>query len=189
MAPRPRPVWPPDGPPLRDAAALLLLYPADEDWWLPLTVRASTLPHHTGQVSLPGGRLDPGETIEQAALREAYEEVGLPAADVTVLGQLTPLPIPVSGHLLHPVVGLAASRPLFTPAAAEVDRLIEARLTHLLEPAAVRWKQRTRERPPGGVIDVPYFRVDGADVWGATAMVLAEMLIVLAEVEAEPTSL
>ena len=111
MAPRPRPVWPPDGPPLRDAAALLLLYPADGDWWLPLTVRASTLPHHTGQVSLPGGRLDAGETIEQAALREAYEEVGLPAAGVTVLGALTPLPIPVSGHLLHPVVGLAASRP------------------------------------------------------------------------------
>ena len=68
MAPRPRPVWPPDGPPLRDAAALLLLYPADGEWWLPLTVRASTLPHHTGQVSLPGGRLDAGETVEQAAL-------------------------------------------------------------------------------------------------------------------------
>ena len=144
MAPRPRPVWPPDGPPLRDAAALLLLYPADGDWWLPLTVRASTLPHHTGQVSLPGGRMDAGETIEQAALREAYEEVGLPAAGVTVLGALTPLPIPVSGHLLHPVVGLAASRPAFTLAAAEVDRLVEARLSHLRESATVRWGQRMR---------------------------------------------
>jgi 8-oxo-dGTP pyrophosphatase MutT (NUDIX family) len=174
---------------LRDAAALLLLYPADGDWWLPLTVRASTLPHHTGQVSLPGGRLDAGETVEQAALREAYEEVGLPAAGVTVLGQLTPLPIPISGHLLHPVVGLAASRPQFTLAAAEVDRLVEARLSHLQEPAAVRWKQRIPERPPGEVMDVPYFDLEGAQVWGATAMVLAEMLAVLAEVEAEATSL
>lgn len=188
MAPRPRPVWPPDGPPLRDAAALLLLYPADEDWWLPLTVRASTLPHHTGQVSLPGGRLDPGETIEQAALREAYEEVGLVAEEVTVLGQLTPLPIPVSGHLLHPVVGMAAARPRFNLAATEVDRLIETSLSHLREPATVQWQQRTRQVPPGGVMDVPYFHVDGAQVWGATAMVLAEMLAVLAEVDTSSTS-
>ena len=188
MAPRPRPVWPPDGAPLRDAAALLLLYPADGDWWLPLTVRATTLPHHTGQVSLPGGRLDAGETIEQAALREAYEEVGIPAAGVTVLGPLTPLPIPVSGHLLHPVVGLAESRPEFTLAAAEVDRLVEARLSHLREPATVRWEQRIRTLSPGGVMEVPYFEVDGAHVWGATAMVLAELLAVLAEVDAEATS-
>lgn len=181
MAPRPRPQWPAGGPPLRDAAALLLLYPEDGEWWVPLTVRASTLPHHTGQVSLPGGRLDAGETVEQAALREANEEVGLLAENVTVLGLLTPLPVPVSGHLLHPVVGLAGSRPRFEPAAAEVERLIEARLSHLLEPATVRWKQRVRERPPGGVMDVPYFDVDGAQVWGATAMVLAELLAVLAE--------
>lgn len=187
MAPRPRPEWPPDGPPLRDAAALLLLYPGEGEWWVPLTVRASTLPHHTGQVSLPGGRLDAGETIEQAALREAYEEVGLSAAAVTVLGQLTPLPIPVSGHLLHPVVGLAESRPRFTLAAAEVDRLIEASLSHLREPATVQWKQRIRERPPGGVMQVPFFHVEGAQVWGATAMVLAELLAILAEVE-EPDS-
>jgi 8-oxo-dGTP pyrophosphatase MutT (NUDIX family) len=187
MAPRPRPEWPPDGPPLRDAAALLLLYPGEGEWWVPLTVRASTLPHHTGQVSLPGGRLDAGETIEQAALREAYEEVGLSAAAVTVLGQLTPLPIPVSGHLLHPVVGLAESRPRFTLAAAEVDRLIEASLSHLREPATVQWKQRIREQPLGGVMEVPFFHVEGAQVWGATAMVLAELLAILAEVE-EPDS-
>lgn len=184
MAPRPRPHWPADGPPLRDAAALLLLYPADGDWWVPLTVRASTLPHHTGQVSLPGGRLDAGETIEQAALREAYEEVGLAAADVTVLGQLTPLPIPVSGHLLHSVVGLAASRPRFLLAAAEVERLVEAPLSRLREPAAVQWTQRRRERPPGEVMEVPFFDVEGAHVWGATAMVLAELVAVLAEVDA-----
>ena len=181
MAPRPRPHWPADGPPLRDAAALLLLYPGEGDWWVPLTVRASTLPHHTGQVSLPGGRLDAGETVVQAALREAHEEVGLSAAEVTVVGQLTPLPIPVSGHLLYPVVGVASARPRFTLAAAEVERLIEASVTDLRQPSTVQWKQLVRERPPGGVLDVPYFHVDGAQVWGATAMVLAELLAVLAE--------
>ena len=115
--------------------------------------------------------------------------MGLPAAGVTVLGALTPLPIPVSGHLLHPVVGLAASRPAFTLAAAEVDRLVEARLSHLREPATVRWEQRIGKLSPGGVMEVPYFEVDGTQVWGATAMVLAELLAVLAEVNAEPTSL
>jgi 8-oxo-dGTP pyrophosphatase MutT (NUDIX family) len=184
MAPRPRPQWPGDGPPLRHAAALLLLYPGAGEWWLPLTVRALTLPHHTGQVSLPGGRLNTGETIEQAALREAHEEVGLLPSAVTVLGQLTPLPIPVSGHLLHPVVGVAAARPEFIVATGEVDRLVEARLSHLREPSTVRWQQRIRERPPGGVMEVPFFDVDGAHVWGATAMVLAELLAVLADTDA-----
>jgi hypothetical protein len=87
------------------------------------------------------------------------------------------------------VVGIAASRPRFNLAAAEVDRLIETSLSHLREPATVQWQQRTRQLPPGGMMNVPYFHVDGAQVWGATAMVLAEMLAVLAEVEAEPTSL
>lgn len=185
MSPRPRLQWDPrQGPSLRDAAGLVLLYPHEDRWWLPLTVRASTLPHHTGQVSLPGGRLDAGESIEDAALREAYEEVGLPATGVTLLGRLTALPIPVSGHLLHPVVGVSATRPVFNVAAAEVERLIEAPLVHLLHPETVRWEQRQRDRPAGGAMDVPYFDVDGARVWGATAMVLAELLAVLEDVEA-----
>src|SRR6185295_5617463 len=77
MAPRVRPgpdtEWPLDD--LRPAAALLLIYPHNGSWHLPLTVRGSRLRHHTGQVSMPGGRIDPGESIEQAALREAHEEV------------------------------------------------------------------------------------------------------------------
>jgi len=185
MAPKPRPAWDPQaGPPLRPAAGLVLLYPREDRWWLPLTLRASTLPHHTSQVSLPGGRLDPGESIEEAALREAFEEVGLPAAEVEVLGRLTPLPIPVSGHLLHPVVGVTGRRPTFSLAADEVERLIEAPLHHLWHPNTVKWERRERQSPPGGVLDVPYFDVDGARVWGATAMVLAELLAVLNEVEA-----
>lgn len=184
MAPTPRPVWDPQATsPLRAAAGLVLLYPREDRWWVPLTLRASTLPHHTGQVSLPGGRLDPGESIEEAALREAFEEVGLSAAEVDVLGRLTPLPIPVSGHLLHPVVGVAGKRPTFSLAADEVERLIEAPLQHLRHPDTVKWEQRVRQQPPGGLMDVPYFDVDGARVWGATAMVLAELLALLEDAE------
>lgn len=185
MAPRPRPGWDPRHLPegLRDAAGLVLLYPHGDMLQLALTLRGAALRHHTGQVSLPGGRVDAGESIEAAALREADEEVGLPPAAVEVLGRLTPLHIPVSGHLLHPVVGVTAARPEFRVAEAEVERLIEVPLAQLRDPGIVAWEQRRRERPPAVLMDVPYFAVDGAKVWGATAMILAEFLAIVADVE------
>jgi len=185
MAPRPRPGWDPRALPegLRDAAGLVLLYEHDGVWHVPLTLRGSSLRHHTGQVSLPGGRVDAGESIEGAALREAEEEVGVPSAAVEVLGRLTPLHVPVSGHLLHPVVGVAATRPPFRVAEAEVERLIEVPVERLRAPEVVGWEQRRRERPPTVLMDVPYYAVDGVRVWGATAMILAEFLAVIADVD------
>jgi 8-oxo-dGTP pyrophosphatase MutT (NUDIX family) len=167
---------------LRPAAALLLIYPGDDAWHVPLTVRGSGLRHHTGQVSLPGGRLDhAGESIEDAALREAYEEIGVRPRDVEILGRLTAIPVIVSGHLLQPVLGVAVRRPDFTLAAHEVERLIELPVTRLLQADAVAWEERVRMLPPHGVMNVPYFEVDGARVWGATAMVLSEFGALLAD--------
>ena len=181
MAPQPRPGWDPTmvPPGLRAAAGLVLVYPRAGAWCVALTVRGSWMRQHTGQVSLPGGRVDAGETIEQAALREAHEEVGVEAAGVEVLGRLTALHIPVSHHLLHPVVGVAVTRPSFRVAEAEVERLIEVPVRALLAPDVVRREWRLREPPPAAPIDVPYFAVDGVKVWGATAMILAEFLAVL----------
>jgi 8-oxo-dGTP pyrophosphatase MutT (NUDIX family) len=182
----PRPVYRPDAAieaTLRPAAALLLIYEHNDGWHVPLTVRGSGLRHHTGQVSLPGGRLDhPGESVEEAALREAYEEIGVRSAEVDVLGRLTPIPIVVSGHLLQPVIGVASQRPAFSVAEPEVERLIELPLTRLLEKDAVAWEERMRMLPPGGMMNVPYFAVEGARVWGATAMVLAEFIAVIEEI-------
>jgi 8-oxo-dGTP pyrophosphatase MutT (NUDIX family) len=178
MAPRFDGVPPPRvaDPDFRPAAALLLLYPHDDRWHVPLTLRGSALRHHTGQVSLPGGRIDPGESPEDAALREAEEEIALRPDEVEVLGRLTPLPIGVSRHLLHPIVAVAGRRPDFRVAAPEVEQLIEVPLASLQDPAAVAYEQRPYSLPPHTIMDVPYFDVGGVRVWGATAMVLAEFL-------------
>src|SRR5262245_41917572 len=98
MAPRPRPDWRPGEIPTaaRPAAALALVYGSPVEARLVLTVRAATLPTHAGQVSFPGGIVEPGETIVETALRESREEIGLDARRVDVIGALTSLHIPVS---------------------------------------------------------------------------------------------
>jgi 8-oxo-dGTP pyrophosphatase MutT (NUDIX family) len=204
LAPMPRRQWPRGFNPtrIRDAAGLLLVFPrtinaepaehAEESQavraqralrsmysdtaHILLTVRADTLGRHSGQVSLPGGVIDPGETFEQAALREAHEEVGLAQDQVRVLGALTPLDIPVSGFRLHPIVGTSETRPRLTPAHGEVARILEIDVDELFAPDCVVHTPRERD---GVAFTVPGFHVGGVEIWGATAMVLAEFLSLL----------
>ncbi len=152
------------------------MFPVDDRPHIILTVRADTLGRHGGQVSLPGGVIDPGETIEQAALREAHEEIGLALDDVRVVGALTPLDIPVSGFQLHPVVAVIDARPLLTPSDKEVARILDVPVDELLDPARLITVSRLRD---GRTIEVPAFCAGAAEIWGATAMVLAEFLALL----------
>jgi 8-oxo-dGTP pyrophosphatase MutT (NUDIX family) len=179
MAPRPRRNWRPGEIPehVRDAAAVLLVYPVDGQATLALTQRAEALRSHPGQVSLPGGRLEPGENAIAAALREAHEEVGANPALVTPIGALTALHIPVSGHLLHPIVAASPARPDFVPHDGEVAKLIEVPLRVLAAPTTRELRTWVYE---GATFTVPGFAVDDVFIWGATAMVLAEFLALLA---------
>ena len=206
LAPVPRRAWPAGFNParIRDASGLLLVFPKQKeataehaeiaepdhslrsprsprllssgDAHIILTVRADTLGRHGGQVSLPGGVVDPGETFEQAALREAHEEVALPVDEVRVLGAPTPLDIPVSGFRLHPIVAVHAARPRLMPSDGEVARILEVGVDDLLNPEHFVTSERERE---GFALAVPSFRVEGVEIWGATAMVLAEFLALL----------
>jgi len=176
LSPSPRRGWRPDVFPegCRDGAGLLLAYPRDGETCLALTVRHDALPQHAGQVSLPGGAVDPGETYVQAALREAHEEIGVEPGNVRVLGGLTRLHVPVSRFVLHPVVGVADERPALQPRPGEVDRVLEPSLEQLEGSLGVETRQR------GGVdYEVPFILVEGHKVWGATAMILAELLTLI----------
>lgn len=176
MAPRPRRAWPPGFDPasVRHAAGLLLLFPADGRSHVVLTVRSEAV-RHAGQVSLPGGVIEPGETIEGAAVREAREEVAL-VDPIRIAGALTPLDIPVSGFRLHPVVGVADTRPALHPSDGEVARVLELAVDTLMDPATIEWRAMTRGDL---LLDVPAFVVGDVVIWGATAMVLSELLAML----------
>jgi 8-oxo-dGTP pyrophosphatase MutT (NUDIX family) len=177
LAPRPRREWPPGASAARarHAAGLLLVFPIDDAAHIVLTVRGQTR-RHAGQVSLPGGVVEPGEAFEQTALREAHEEVALDPALVRILGRLSPLDIPVSGFRLQPIVGVASLRPALTAADGEVARVLEVPLAALLNPASVVERDRVRDGRP---MRVPALRIGDIEIWGATAMVLAEFLALL----------
>jgi len=161
----------------RPAAVLILIYPRRGKLHLVLTLRTSRVDHHRDQVSLPGGEKDSHETIIQAALREASEELGVRASEVRILGELTPLYIPPSNYCIFPVVATAAKRPDFRRAPAEVAEVIDLPLVILLDPGSVR---REVWRLHGEDTVVPFYAFGGHKIWGATAMVLAELAEIIA---------
>lgn len=152
---------------------LLLLYNKSDQLYLVLTRRRDDLPFHAGQVSLPGGRREGAETLQQTALREADEEIGVETDDITILGGLTPLYVAPSDFEVHPFVGWHRQTPAFVPQAGEVAEIIEAPLHDLLRNEAR--EEETWERY-GDLIRVPFFRIGRHKVWGATAMILSEFV-------------
>jgi 8-oxo-dGTP pyrophosphatase MutT (NUDIX family) len=182
MAPYPARIKPEtisvEGKDAREAATLVLLYPylGGEETALVLTARQPGLRDHSGQISLPGGSRDGSETAEETALREGWEEVGVPAEHPTVLGRLSPIHIPPSGFSVFPVVASVDYAPPFQIQETEVAALLEVPLSHLLDPST---RQTSTRKIGGSEFEAPFFAVDNHEVWGATAMMLAEFVAVL----------
>ncbi len=160
----------------REASVLILLYPVGGAIRFPLILRPDSDGPHGGQIGLPGGSLEEGEGAAEAALRETEEELGVPPKSVDILGALSETHVPPSGYLVRPFVGWISTRPLFRPSAAEVAGIVEPSLEELLDPA--RRLSETREIGGRGWT-VPFFRLAGHDVWGATARMLAELAALL----------
>jgi 8-oxo-dGTP pyrophosphatase MutT (NUDIX family) len=175
MIPDPRPrTRPPEraGNP-REGAVLLLLYCDQGELSLVLTRRPDTLKDHAGQISLPGGRQDMGESLGETALRETCEEVGICDGHIQLLGQLTTIYIPPTDFHVHPFVGWYEGRPAFRLNPLEVAELIPVALLQLRHPDIRRQEMWTLR---GMEIEVPFFQVGEHKVWGATAIILAEFL-------------
>jgi 8-oxo-dGTP pyrophosphatase MutT (NUDIX family) len=155
------------------AGVLVLIYPRETGLHLVLTRRTAHVVHHQAQISFPGGQMDENESAVETALREAEEEINVRPEEVRVLGELTPLYIPPSNYCIYPVVAVSGKRPDFRPSPHEVAEVIEVPLNHLRDPHNTqreKWPLRGRD------VVVPYYFFQGHKVWGATAMVLAELL-------------
>lgn len=158
------------------AGVLVLLYPWNDSLYLVLTKRTEQLRYHQAQISLPGGKQDPGEDLVQTALRETKEELGVQPDFPRPLGLLTPLYIPPSNTCIHPVIASLPDRPKFVRSPKEVEEVIEVPLEHLRDPINRHEEVWTIRGIP---VRVPFFLFEGNKIWGATAMVLAELLELL----------
>lgn len=157
--------------PFRRASVLILLYPGEEGPSFPLIVRSGGKGPHAGQVALPGGGVEDGESGGEAALREAEEELGIVPECVELLGALTSFPVDVSRYAVTPFVGISASAPEFRPAPAEVASWFPVGCSELLDPGTMG----TATVAHLGIESVvPCYRFSGRVVWGATAIALAE---------------
>jgi 8-oxo-dGTP pyrophosphatase MutT (NUDIX family) len=157
----------------RIGAVLVLLFPLDDSAATVYTVRRADLTHHAGQVSFPGGRIDGDETPQDAALREAQEEIALDPGDVEIIGRMTRLYIPPSRFIVHPFLAITRQRPVFLAQEQEVETILEVPVSELLEPDTRKtevWEIR------GEKSHVPWYDVSGVRIWGATAMITAELL-------------
>jgi 8-oxo-dGTP pyrophosphatase MutT (NUDIX family) len=161
----------------RVAAVLILLFPEKGSIHTIFMQRPEYDGVHGGQISFPGGKQEQeDDNIVQTALREAFEETGIDPSKVKIIGTLTPLFIPVSNMIVTPVIGWADKKPLFNYRPEEVAFLIDADLKRLLNPSIVQTKPFEIR---GELVKVKYFDYDENTIWGATAMILQELLVII----------
>jgi 8-oxo-dGTP pyrophosphatase MutT (NUDIX family) len=178
-----------EGQPItRRSAVLVALFEEDGETHLVLTRRSFSMREHRGEIALPGGRSDEGESPIETALREAREEVGIAESSVRSVGWLSPLVTLALGSAIWPVIGFLDERPVMVTDPAEVDRAFTVSLSELLAEGAFleeRWRRELAR--PGADLDgffpIYFYRVPGDLIWGATARVVTELLCVVTGVE------
>ena len=165
-----------DAPGTKDAAVLVPLH--GDPLTAVFTERRDDLRRHAGEISFPGGRQDePDEDLRMTALREAEEEIGLPASEVELVGALPPVGTFVTGYRIYPFVGLIRSGHEWRPQETEVAQVLEFSLRDLA--AGHEMKRLVRKGVP---IKTPTYTVDGHLVWGATGRIVQSLLERLAPI-------
>lgn len=161
----------------RRSAVLILFYPYQDEIFVPLILRPAYDGVHGGQMAFPGGRVEKeDESLIRTALREAQEEIGVKAIDVKVIGQLTEIFIPPSNFFVLPIIGYINYHPTFYPDTREVESIYEINLNEIMDEK----NQQIRKVDVRGLrLETPCFVIQKRVIWGATAMMLAELNEVL----------
>lgn len=166
--------------PPKPGSVMILLYPDSGQIKFPLTKRHEYLGAHGGQVSLPGGKAEPGETAIETALRETEEEIGVKAQQIKVIGELSQFFVMPSNFMVIPVVGFVEQRPVYQAQQSEVVRIIEGDISDLIRTDAIRTKEILAAKMYPML--APHFEIEGEVVWGATAMMLNELRVIVREI-------
>ncbi len=175
-------VFPEIKPNPRISAVLILLFWENGVLHFPLILRPTYEGVHSAQMAFPGGGIEEQDKdLIDTALRESQEEIGFSTSRTNILGKLSDFYIPPSHSLVTPIVAYTDQRPTYNIDTYEVDRVIETNLEIVRNPENLSHKQITLQN--GYKMKAPAFMVDGQSVWGATAMILSEFLMVLEEVE------
>jgi 8-oxo-dGTP pyrophosphatase MutT (NUDIX family) len=168
---------PPSNKLTRESSVLILLYPKDNEIFIPFIQRPTYNGVHSGQVSLPGGKQEPTDSnLLQTALRETNEEIGINIEDINIIGKLSHIHIPNSNFNVWPYVGYTTITPIFFPDPIEVKSIIEAPLHKLLKPTTIEFFER---KINGHTIKAPYFNINNYQIWGATAMIVSELIDII----------
>jgi 8-oxo-dGTP pyrophosphatase MutT (NUDIX family) len=166
----------------KQSAVLILLYPQEEILYTVLILRLMNQRDHAGQIAFPGGKKEESDKdLLETALREAEEEIGIKRNEVHLLGKLTELYIPVSGFMVQPIVGYMKNMPEFSFQSGEVQEIIKVSMDELSSPSIVRKEKILLQNQQ--IIETPVYTIHNHLIWGATAMIIAELIAVLKEVQ------
>ena len=158
---------------MKKAAVLVCFFKRENEFFFPLIKRPMHERNHPGQIALPGGSMEINEALSETALREAFEEVGIKSDDVDIIGQMTPLPVPVSRYLIYPFIGITQAEPKWILNEKEVDELILVKFVDLITSDNgyyEKWKLKDK------MLKVPIFKIMNIKIWGATAAILSELI-------------
>ena len=153
------------------AAVLILLFYKNDKWNFFLTKRTQIVNYHKGQISLPGGRHEDKESLQETAKRETEEEIGVNSKYINIIGPLTPLYVPVSNFKIYPFIGWVKNKPKIKIQDNEVERIFSISIDEFILESTQKIKKSNLY---GEKVLVPYFDINNEIVWGATSVILSE---------------
>ena len=165
---------------IKYASVLICLFPVNNNWNFFLTKRSTSVDHHKGQISLPGGMIEKGEDPMNAALRETNEEIGIQSKMIQIIGELSPIYIPVSNFKVQPFVGFLNKKPKTDINKQEVSKIFCVSLNDLMNNKNLKSEEKILGNK---LVKIPYFSLKTEKIWGATSLILSEFKDILKNIK------